>query len=386
MSERAALKDRWFSNGLAMFSMFFGAGNVIFPLIIGFNAKGGVGYSIIGMILTAVIVPFLGLISITLFEGNYVNFFNRLGKVPGAFVTVLVLALVGPFGAMPRCITLTYSTLSVYFPDMNLVIFTLISSILIFILCMRKNRILDILGYVLTPMLILFLLIIVGKGLAHGNWDQELVMTRFNSFLFGLKQGYFTMDLLAAFFFSSIVCERLKDSGNISHAGITRHLVKASTVGAGLLALVYIGFATVSSIYSEQLAHLPDDHLLGGVGRIVLGPYGGFVICLAVALSCLTTVIALALVSAEFLQKYISRGKLSYVWNLVIVLVLTALVSMLEFSGIVKVLGPILVVAYPSFLLLSVLNILYKFFKFKPVKLPVFILFGVVLIKSLFFN
>ncbi|MDN3504138.1 MAG: branched-chain amino acid transport system II carrier protein [Rhabdochlamydiaceae bacterium] len=384
----SALKNRWVSNGLAMFSMFFGAGNVIFPLMVGYTVKGGVGFALLGLIITAVIVPFSGLIATTLFEGNYLSFFNRLGKVPGAFVTILVLALIGPFGGIPRCITLTYSTLSVYFTSLHLVWFTVIATGVIFLFCFKRNRILDLLGLVLTPVLIVFLLVIVIKGFISGDWNQPDVMDRYDSFIYGLQEGYFTMDLLAAFFFSSIICERLKEDrvDKVTHKSLIRHLLKASSVGALLLGLSYIGFATVASLYSDSLASVPSDHLLGAIGHVVLGPYAGFVVCIAVALSCLTTAIALTLVSSEFLQNSIFRGKLPYIWNLVVVLVLTALVSMLEFSGIVKLLAPILNVAYPSFLLLSVLNILYKLFKFKPVKTPVLILFVVTFIKVVFFT
>lgn len=381
------VKSRWLAHGLAMFSMFFGAGNVIFPLIVGYTAKGDVLFALLGLLITAVFVPFSGLIATTLFEGNYLSFFNRLGKIPGAFATILVLALIGPFGGIPRCITLTYSTLSVTFPSLHLVWFTLISAIVIFIFCMKRNRILDVLGYVLTPLLIIFLLVIVIKGVMLGSWDQTHVMSPSTSFFYGLEAGYFTMDLLAAFFFSSIVCERLKEDvqDHPTHRSIIRHLIKASSVGALFLGLVYIGFSIVASLYSTSLAHIPADHLLGAIGRVVLGPYAGLIVSLIVALSCLTTAIALSVVSAEFLEKAIFKGKVNYLWNLIIVLGITSLVSMLEFSGIVRFLAPILNVAYPSFLLLSVLNIFYKLFKFKPVKVPVFALLLVTLIKVIFF-
>ncbi|MCF7852731.1 MAG: branched-chain amino acid transport system II carrier protein [Simkaniaceae bacterium] len=381
-----ALKSRWVSNGLAMFSMFFGAGNVIFPLIIGFTARGSVGFALIGLFITAVLVPFSGLIATTLFDGNYITFFNRLGKVPGAFATILVLALIGPFGGIPRCIALTYSTLHVYFTTLHLIWFSVIAAVVIFFFCLKKNRILDILGYVLTPILIVFLLVIVVKGFLQGSWDQKVTMTALPSFFYGLKEGYFTMDLLASFFFASIVCERLKESKeeHISHKGLVFHLLKASSIGGVLLGVIYICFAIVASLYSSELQGVESDHLLGAIGKHVLGPYAGFVVCLAVALSCLTTAIALSVVSAEFLQRYIFKNKVKYLWNLIIVIALSALVSMLEFSGIVKALAPLLTIAYPSFLLLSVLNILYKLFHFKPVKTPVFILLLFMIIKSLF--
>ena len=376
------LKNRWLSNGLAMFSMFFGAGNVIFPLIVGFAVRGSVGYALLGLLITAVIVPFSGLLSITLFEGNYVAFFNRMGKSVGALATIAILSVLGPFGAIPRCIALTYSTFSVYFSSLHLGFFILASSVVILFFCLKKNRVLEVLGYVLTPLLLLLLLIIIAKGLLMGNWDMEETIAPSQAFFYGLKEGYFTMDLLAAFFFSSVICERLKSSeeGGIGHKSLINHLLKASSVGAGLLALVYIGFATVASLYSDQLAHIPEDHLLGGIGKIILGPAAGLVVGLSVALSCLTTAIALTLVCAEFLEKQL---KSPYTLNLFIIIGLTAVVSLLEFSGIKALMTPILIVCYPALLMLSLLNLLYKAFHFKPVKTPVFIVFILVLLQTL---
>lgn len=94
---------------------------------------------------------------------------------------------------------------------------------------------------------------------------------------------------------------------------------------------------------------------------------------MSIALTCLTTAIALTVVSAEFLQKRLSRGKLSYEWSLILVLALTVFVSTLEFKGIIKLLAPVLQIIYPSLLVLCLFNIFHKTFEYKRVKLPVFV-------------
>jgi len=89
------------ATGFAMFSMFFGAGNVVFPLELGLGAQSQNIWAIAGLLITAVGVPFIGLISMTLFNGNYHHFFERIGKVPGFIVAALIMGLIGPFGALP---------------------------------------------------------------------------------------------------------------------------------------------------------------------------------------------------------------------------------------------------------------------------------------------
>src|SRR5688572_6620310 len=112
------------ATGLAMFSMFFGAGNVVFPLAIGQYAQDKNIFAIIGLLITAVGVPFLGLISMTLFDGDYRRFFARMGKIPGFLSALVIMGLIGPFGALPRCIALSYSTVSTYIPGVSLSLFS----------------------------------------------------------------------------------------------------------------------------------------------------------------------------------------------------------------------------------------------------------------------
>src|SRR5665647_1655937 len=99
-----ANKSPIIATGLAMFSMFFGAGNVVFPLALGQIAQDKNFFAILGMLVTAVGVPFAGLIAMTLFNGDYRKFFARMGAVPGFIVVAIIMGLIGPFGAIPRCI------------------------------------------------------------------------------------------------------------------------------------------------------------------------------------------------------------------------------------------------------------------------------------------
>src|SRR5689334_1839885 len=87
--------------GLAMFKMFFGAGNIVFSLAIGQFAKDMNIWALLGFLITAVVIPFIGVIAISLFKGDYRSFFERVGKVPGFFITLFILGMIGPFGAIP---------------------------------------------------------------------------------------------------------------------------------------------------------------------------------------------------------------------------------------------------------------------------------------------
>ena len=370
------------STGFALFSMFFGAGNITFPLMIGKSLEKGLFSALFGLILTSVCIPFAGLLSITLYKGDYREFFNRIGKTPGLIIILILLSIIGPFGGIPRCITLTFSTLRVYFTQMELLPFTLGACTLVFLFSWKKSKVMDVIGNILAPLLVILLGFIIVKGLfktpsTHIPNTQESL----NPFLYGLKEGYNTMDLMAAFFFSSLVYQKLrvKIGGSLGARGLLAPIFKASLVGAFLLSLIYIGFSYVASNYSYHLMETPIDQLLGKIGQIILGPYAGLIVCLSIALTCLTTAIALTVISAEFLQKEVFRGKLRYELSLLVVLVVTATVSSLQFNGIVSILAPILEVIYPSLLVLSIFNILHKLYDVNSIKVPVFATLLVVL-------
>lgn len=361
------------ATGFAMFSMFFGAGNIVFPLALGHYAESQMPFAFMGLLITAVGVPFLGLVAMTLYDGDYKAFFGRLGSWPGFIIIAIIMGLIGPFGAIPRCITLAYSTAKMYIPTVDFPTFSLFSCSLIFALTFKRNKLLDILGYVLTPFLLMSLTIIILKGLLEAQYLPESPHSALPIFFYGFNEGYKTMDLLGAFFFSSVVIAGLKSDLNAGRSkddtyALIRTAIKASAIGALLLALVYAGFSAIAAYNGKVLENVPKDEMLGVLSRSILGQYAGLIATICAALATLTTAMALSSVFAEFLHKDISRRRFGYTPSLVITLIITFFVSTLRFTGIAVFLEPILQICYPSMIVLSVANLCYKLFGFKPIK------------------
>lgn len=360
------------ATGLAMFSMFFGAGNVIFPLALGLYANDLSFYAVLGLLITGIGVPFTGLISMTLYNGDYKVFFARIGKIPGFVVSLGIMALIGPFGALPRCIALSYSTAELYLPHFSIISFSIVSCIIIFLFTFRRNNIIEILGYVLTPLLVLSLAIIIIFGFITSPSAPPSHHKPMSVFLQGLKEGYQTMDLLGAFFFSSVVLVGLRQQvDNLTKQNsksLIKLALKASFVGAFLLALIYTGFIYLASYNSKALEGAPTDGLINAISVLILGTNAGLFVCVSVVLACLSTAIALAAVFAEFIHEDITNFRFGYVSSLVLTLCITAFMATLNFTGIVAFLAPILQAIYPSLIVLSLANIFYKLYNFQPVK------------------
>lgn len=364
--------------GFAMFSMFFGSGNTIFPVKVGAITGAKVFSGTLGFILSGVFVPFLGLLSMFLFRGDYFYFFKRLGKVPAWIIILTIMALIGPFAIIPRCILVSFATIQSFIPNLNLYFFNFGSCVLIFLCTYKRRRVIEILGLYLTPILLVSLAVIIIQGLVSGCGEPSTSMTSIQAFTFGLLEGYNTMDIFAGFMFSSLILTSIKNSfpnQNVNQRDILSLSIKSGVVGIFFLGLVYWGMSYVASYHAPCLKDIASDKILSQLTLLILGKNAGIIVCLAVSFACLTTAISLSLVFSEFVSKKIFMGKISYRPMLLLTMVLSFFCSMLKFEGVQAIAIPILKVCYPSLILLAILNILYKTVGFKPVKIPCLIVF-----------
>lgn len=364
------------SIGMAMFSMFFGAGNVIFPLLVGQATTDMSFWAMLGLIITAVGVPFTGLFAMTLYNGNAQEFFSRIGKWPSFLVALLIMGCIGPFGGIPRCIGVAYATTNMFFSVGAIAAFSIAACIAIYFAALSKNRVMDIIGWVLTPFFLLSIGFIIVMGIVNSPFSFEpSTLSAFDATVYGLKEGYNTMDLLGSFFFGAVVIQALKNistvDGKVEQKLLVKNGLLSCLVGAVLMTVVYVGMSSVAAYNSVGLAGIKPELLIGTIALDVLGPYAGITTCIAVIIATLTTAIALASVTSEFFSSQCCNGRISYKTALIATLVTTFFVSTLEFSGIVRMLSPIVQTIYPVLLILSIVNIAYKLWGFDAVKTPV---------------
>lgn len=350
--------------GFAMFAMFFGSGNLVFPLSIGTKSLDQFPFAICGLILTAVIVPFLGLIGIILYDGKLKSFFSSIGRGPAFLLTFVMLALLGPFGVVPRCILVSYGSLQYFIPQVSaLPLFSLAFCFITLLVIWNHNKIVSILGKVLTPWLILGIFTIIVAGLWFSQPTAVGDIESTEAFKLGLFQGYQTMDLLAAFFFSATIFEFLRGkikSDNNQKSVLIKTSIIASIIGAGLLAFVYFGFVSLGAKYQPLLINTPPEKMLSAIANHTLGSLGAPIIGTTAVLACLTTASILAMLFAEFVSERIFRNKFNRQWAIIITLIISFGVSLVEFPALTKYLGLVLSVAYPALIVLALSSIIGK--------------------------
>jgi len=364
------------STGLAVFSMLFGAGNLMFPIAVGISSGANNIYGMIGFTITAVLLPIAGLVSMILFDGNYDDFFQRLGILPGRIIILFCMLIIGPLLVIPRIVTLSHVMIAPFLPQVSPLVFAIIFLGVTFLLTFRENKIVDLLGRFISPALLASLAIIIIKGLLGSGQKIATTSTPLQAFKSSLWCGYGTLDLLGAIFFSAIVISILKENFAVSTKkdlnALARFGFKAGLIGTSLLGIIYWGMSYLGVYYGHGLEQVNEGEMFREISFKILNSYGSFVIVIAVLMACLSTAIALGAVVGEYAQKNIFNRKISFAWSLLLVLLASFPLSIYGLGMVLKLTGgPLMYICYPVLIALTFLNIAYKKANFKPVKLPV---------------
>lgn len=337
--------------GLALFSMFFGSGNLIFPLMLGAKYQNYFYICALGFTITAVLLPTLGLLAMIPSEGLYTRLFDRV--LPIRYVnifTFITLLFWIPLGSGPRCILLAHASIFTQVPiSPPLWLFSLIFLTIVYASLVKEQRVIELLGKILTPILLISIAGIVFSSLLSGNdilpSEEKPRTIFFNSLL----DGYYTQDLIASIFFSSTLVGMIRRNTNDLSLAL-RKTWQGGLVAVTLLAVLYGALMASSAIHAQVLAPLSGEQLVSKLAQLSLGPTFGFISSIAVSLTCLTTEIALVLVFANFLCEHFVH--LTKKRALLFTLVIMWLMSLMSFTSIMAIVAPAMQVIYPILLLL----------------------------------
>lgn len=358
--------------GFALFSMFFGAGNLIFPGFLG-NALGSSFFTgMIGFVITGVGLPLLAIVACSKGDGSFESIASRIGpKFVVIFTTILFMAI-GPLLAVPRTAATTFEmSVNPFFPGIPSIVVIAIYFIINLIFVLKRSSIIDTIGKFLTPALLILLIVIIVKGVFMPI--GEITNTNAQNVLSSsLIEGYQTMDAIAALLFAAIITTSLKDKG-YKKKEMPSMILKSSLVAAIGLAFVYGGLmyigAQTTTIASSDLG---KTGLLLFIAKHILGAAGPVVIGLAMGLACLSTSIGLITAGSDFFEK-VSKGKLTYKFNAIVISIVSFLVALLGVDKIIAFSSPVLNLLYPVSITIIVTTLLSKWLtNIKAIRLGVY--------------
>lgn len=341
--------------GFALFSMFFGAGNVIFPPYLGLGSGSQWPLGFLGYYIADVGLALLSMFAI-LRQGSPTGVTARIGKVPAVMLMCAIVLCIGPMLAIPRTAATTYETsILPLTSSVSPVLFSVVFFLVVLVLCLRESAVVDIVGKVLTPVLLAGLLVLIVVGVVHPLGPVSAQPLVDNVGGTGVEAGYQTMDVLATLIFGYIILKSAWKKGHTEWKDQARVVAGASVVaGLGLL-VVYLGLtylgATTGSFFDLSVDR---TQLVLSIVQALLGKGGMILFAVVVALACLTTSVGLVSSCADYFSG-VSNGRLPYKVLVCVICVFSAIISNFGLNEIIAIAAPILSVVYPPTLVLIVL-------------------------------
>lgn len=341
--------------GFALFSMFFGAGNVIFPPYLGLGSGSQWPLGFLGYYIADVGLALLSMFAI-LRQGSPTGVTARIGKVPAVLLMCAIVLCIGPMLAIPRTAATTYETsILPLTSSVSPVLFSVIFFLLVLVLCLRESAVVDIVGKILTPVLLAGLLVLIVVGVVHPLGPVSPQPLVDNVGATGVEAGYQTMDVLATLIFGYIILKSAWKKGHTEWKDQARVVAGASVVaGLGLL-VVYLGLtylgATTGSFFDLSVDR---TQLVLSIVQALLGKGGMILFAVVVALACLTTSVGLVSACSDYFSG-LTSGRLPYKVLVCVICVFSAVISNFGLNEIIAIAAPILSVVYPPTLVLIVL-------------------------------
>lgn len=344
--------------GGALFSMFFGAGNVVYSLWLGYLVDRDNYWSgVLCFVMAAVLFPLIGLLGITSQKGCVFSFLAPVPSKKGKLaVLLLILAVWGTFGAIPRAIAMTSKSTGLYLPEMPDALSHLIWATAVTLLVTSPKKMVEIFGKWLMPSLILASVALFVVSLFYPASLQPSGFSTQAMALEGLNMGYQTMDGLAAIFFGKLMVEMFAHE-KMSKKVYKRFFAKTFVSALCMLAFVYLMLIEASARLTEQVIVTSPVMLMLEMSRQALGPLIGCGVALLMTAAALSTAIAIEMIVADFIHVNLFP-KAKRTWVVIATMTVAYGVSLLGFEGIKSLSEPFLQILYPSLLLISLYMIL----------------------------
>ena len=346
-------KDKTLFVGFMLFSMFFGAGNLIFPPFLGQNAGNQTLLSVIGFIITAVLLPVLAVI-VVVQTGDMDKLTGRVGKKFAVVFTVLLYLAIGPGLAIPRAASVPFEmSIAPYLPQgTNMTVWMIVYSVAFFLLAawlsLNPNKLVDRLGTVLTPLLIVMLVFLFGAFLLNGEKAVAAAQPAYESapFFTGFCEGYLTMDAIAGLVFASVVVKSFANLGITDKKESLKYSATAGVLAGVILAVIYL-MLTYMGMQSSGV------YEIGANGAVALrqivyqlfGEFGAVILAAIFALACLTTCVGLITSVSQYFSGLTGATYKSMVW---IITAFSMVVCNYGLTTILNISVPILNAIYPS--------------------------------------
>lgn len=365
MKNKLTIKENIFI-GSMLFGLFFGAGNLIFPIHLGQTAGAHVFTANLGFLITAIGLPFLGIIAIGVSKTNGIfEISSRVSKIYAYLFTIGLYLVIGPFFALPRLATTSYEIafspfISPVQAKFVLPIFSILFFLVVWFFARKPLKILDYIGKFLNPVFLVLLGIVVLLAFIHpmGDVSHAPVSAQYKegALLKGFIDGYNTLDALASLAFGIIIVTTIKKLG-VTHPNIiAKETFKSGTISIVGMGLIYSLLAIMGTMSLGNFKVSENGGIaLAQIAQHYLGDYGIIVLSLIIVVACLKTAIGLITAFSETFTELFPKQK--YIMFATVVSVLACIFANVGLTKIIMYSTPVLMFIYPLAITLILLTL-----------------------------
>ena len=348
-------KEIWIA-GFALFSLFFGAGNLILPPTLGLKAGVDWWIVVLGFVLTAVTIPILAIFAHAKLQGTLYDFGKKVSPVFSTIYCMLiyVIAIAIP---SPRTAAVTHEMTVQPFFDTSPLLTSVIYFVLVFIFAVNRTRVIGLIGKFLTPIIVLILLIIIGIAIfgSPGTVNPSSFTT---PFVDGILEGYQTFDAIGGVVVGAVIIISLNYSSHTTFDAKRRLIRKAGFIAGSGLLLIYGGLILSGSLFSSTFAeNASRTEVLSSLSTQTLGNLGTTFLSVLVALACFTTAIGIVTGTADYIKGICKDSQKAYIITAAVASVIGVVVGSYQVDFIITLAVPALMFLYPITIVLILLNI-----------------------------
>lgn len=380
MKEKREVSDIWVI-GFALFAMFFGSGNLIFPSYLGRMIGSQYWQGLLGFMITGIGLPLLSVMATAKAGGEFSRISHKVSQVFSVILMTFLILSIGPFLAIPRTAATTYEIgIRPFFPTISPLVIIIIYFIINLTLVLRPSTIVDVIGKFLTPLLLIILLVLIIKGIVVpiGPVTNGSIQRVFSS---ALIEGYQTMDALGAVCFGSIIVGNIKEKGYKDKKAIMGITLKSSLIAVIGLGVIYGGLMYLGTRTGNITGNIEKTQLITALASQILGNIGSVLLAIAVAIACLTTSIGLTMTAANYFSHLLSQ-KVSYNTIAIITSIIGIIIASMGVDRIVGITGPVLNILYPIIIVFVIISLIENEPAPLVYQLPVYVTLVIVLIEE----
>jgi len=347
-----------FITAFALFSLFFGAGNLILPPFLGYNAGENWFWVTLGFASSAVIIPILAIYGHARIQGTMLDFSKAVSPGFAMFysVAVYIISISLP---SPRTASVAYEMAIEPYFNMDSLWLSCLYFALVLVFVLNRTRILSIIGKFLTPLIILILLTIIGIGLFSDTSGIKHTADS-TTIIGGIIEGYQTFDAIGGVLIGGVIVISFALQGTYDYEARKRMMGKAGLyAGIGLFA-IYGGLIGLGAYYNGEITTNSRSEYLTFLSRETLGNVGTAFLAVLVSLACFTTAVGIVTGTADFVKGLFKNSKQAYLLTAILGCVIGVVVGQFDIHYIIDLAVPALMFIYPITICLILLNILPK--------------------------